>query len=289
MKRLSYAEEVSILKGLLEDDVEAIGCGSSRLVFPYGKDKVIKLAVTEEGIAQNQTEIDCFEDAPENTVAEIFSYGYLIIVAERLTDILNDNDEMDYSDIEEYIRNNCEDKEQADGFVNAFEKALDFLDSRFDETDDNLQIGKNSKGFYVAYDYGFSRRVDHAHEHYVSCMCDLSYDGDPFVLKLALNLINVVAAVGAPNNSEIHHFFLGYEDGKDTLVDITSEVLKSFAETYGRRQSGEITIHDENNLWGYNDDGDWESRNSTDETLSCTDCTETTCSHPYQPNVDSNE
>ena len=142
---MSVQEQTELIYKLLKDN-RVISHGGGRLVFehPDYRDRVIKIAMGEGGIKQNELEADVYCDYSNNydIFAHIFGYSSLIIEMEKVEPL---------PDLE-YI----EDEEEES-------VAWDIkytLDDLIGSTADNEQLGKNECGDIVAYDYGFNPEED---------------------------------------------------------------------------------------------------------------------------------
>jgi hypothetical protein len=142
------------------DRDEFINNGSSRAVFGYTNDLVVKIAIDKQGQRQNANEINAFRYygsyAP---LAKITAYGKNIVVMERV-------DALEYGEVEAIVNDEYYEDEDENGEVYEVygdgefnEKVKDVvyeLERINGETDDNFQIGYNSNGNIVAYDYGYN-------------------------------------------------------------------------------------------------------------------------------------
>lgn len=155
MKKLTNRQERRIMATVMKN-IKMFGNGSSRVVVPFGKDKVVKIALCESGKNQNQNEIYLFKNhSNELSLAKIFSYSENIIIMERLYDTFEyfENNEFSFinsdSEFEYYYHEYGERVElQVDSIVEA-------LEYHWGHTDDNWQLGVDKKGNIKSYDYGF--------------------------------------------------------------------------------------------------------------------------------------
>jgi hypothetical protein len=218
IEHIEYEAEREIYAGLIENCIENIGYGTSRVVFPYTKGKVIKLALTEEGILQNEAEYNCFCESEDNNVARIYAIGKLCLIVERVEPL-----DFDGGSFDDYYAT------LPDGAVkDALDKTIDFLDKHFGPTEDNYQFGTNSNGYIVAYDYGFDSRVEDCCVKFVGNIADL-YDSynltDEDILKAALVILPYAYAYSAPNRRELIDWFL---TSNHKLVAPTGSALKDW-------------------------------------------------------------
>lgn len=171
-KALTIKEERMVLD--LLKDARFYDNGASRCVFECSDeiaryldinadDYIIKLACGMGGIRQTEAEVQCYLDNPDAPLAKIFAYGRYVEVMERVE---IDSDYRDFAEecYEDYQvpydtfydyngGDMCEDDADREA-----EKAYDViiqLHDIFGHTADNGQLGRNSEGKLVAYDYGF--------------------------------------------------------------------------------------------------------------------------------------
>ena len=178
-RHLTSYQERKIIEKLIIDKTSHLNYGSSRIVFPYQNDKVIKIALSDEGFRQNRAEVNTYLECDrDNTLANIFAYGHAIIIAERC-EFLVDADEDEAWDL---INNLSDDgKEEIADYL---EDTLQYLNDRYGLTSDNYQLGKNHKGYIVSLDYGFDTFCE---QEQVGNICDLVMtNNDRAILKLAL-------------------------------------------------------------------------------------------------------
>jgi len=190
VKKLSRTEEVAILREVAENGMY-IDRGSSRAVFTYGKDKVVKIAADNQGCRQNRIEASFYERHP-HACAEVYAIGSHIIICEKvlIDEVEEDLDTMsriinlawngeDYSDREytEYLDsedfahighqfnngdldellNECGiDVDELAGDFGTYIDTLDTATYCLGGTLDNEQIGFSAhRQAYVLYDAGF--------------------------------------------------------------------------------------------------------------------------------------
>lgn len=133
MKKLTKLEELQLINELMKGS-KLIDNGSSRAVFAYGADKVVKVVCQEAGRTQNKKEVEMYERyGKKGYLAKIYAYGKNIIIMEKVdTNIENMDDEQE---------------EQYDMIEN-------FLDTILGSTD-CMQVGIDKYNNLVCYDYGF--------------------------------------------------------------------------------------------------------------------------------------
>lgn len=194
MKRLTAKEELEYLKKC--ESLTSISKGSSRIVYKIG-DKVVKIAISSEGLKQNQNEVRCFRDSTSGRLAELYSFGRYIIVMDYvkeidfyiLEDAFNIFQRFTCNQVSDYEREDC--RETIMYAVKPFRKKGAFLDGSATFQDffancmntvqdvdddigyslDNRQIGINKYGDIVCYDYGFDTDL-FGYEAMVGCMSD---------------------------------------------------------------------------------------------------------------------
>ena len=165
-KALNIKEERMILD--LLKNAKFYDNGASRCVFECSDeiaeylgicadDYIIKLACGIGGIRQAEAEVQCYLDYDYAPLAKIFAYGRYIEVMERIEidDDFRDFAEECYEDCDVpydcFYDYNCNDDHLAE---EAYDVIIQLHDI-FGHTADNGQLGRNSEGRLVAYDYGF--------------------------------------------------------------------------------------------------------------------------------------
>jgi len=141
MKKLTLKEEFEYLKRCKG---KPLGAGSSRIVYNLGGNVVCKIAISSEGLAQNQREVDCYSsyNIDKSVLAEIYAYGMYVVIMEKVKELWDFGSKntllakfgYDMCDIREVLR---------------------ILGEEVGETGDNEQLGINSVGKIVCFDYGF--------------------------------------------------------------------------------------------------------------------------------------
>lgn len=161
MKKLTFVEEINILKEIIDNAYEYVGHGSSRAVYLYG-DQIVKIALDEGGINQNKREVELFEEHGGEHLAEIYAVGKYIIVMEYIEEMREDAEWLMYRDDFKYIyfkRNNkvCFIKRPV--FLNKSDKkilaACNFLTYVNGNSSDSCQVGLSDSGAIKAFDYGY--------------------------------------------------------------------------------------------------------------------------------------
>lgn len=165
---LTRNEEKLILDQIVDTHMDFIGNGAARLVFRASQDicdkycnghaAVIKVAVGQGGMTQNQNEINCYlEHGARLSLATIYAYGTLIEIMQAV-DPVECRDFLDYEDEPEAFN---EMLTEDYGYEFSDETAYEFLQVAyslcdvFGYTADNGQLGIDENGCIVAYDYGF--------------------------------------------------------------------------------------------------------------------------------------
>jgi hypothetical protein len=229
VERLSYDEERNLLNALLEDEAEILGHGSSRIVVELNKDKVVKIALSAEGIAQNNAEYNCFCDGEnqDHYVAEIYAMGAMVLISERLTPICDGSQE----ELDEWIDNLPEEKQ--DAAISRSDEVVDYLCSLFGTTDDNYQLGCNNDGLIMAYDYGFDSSSNDL-DSIVGNIRDL-YDEDIFedtedYIRLALEILPYACTIGAPYKDDLRLYFIEHkrDETPSKFEPLEPELLKEW-------------------------------------------------------------
>jgi hypothetical protein len=151
MFKLTEAEEITFLKDIIDNFSNEIGIGSSRQVFEFMSDKVIKVAADTGGINQNKREIELFRKYGRKYLAEIYAYGEYIIIMEKVETVCADEIIIGYE--YEYAENLSELLDERE--YNKIISTYNFLTNVNGCTSDNYQLGIRENGDYVAYDYGY--------------------------------------------------------------------------------------------------------------------------------------
>ena len=174
---LETEQEIKILKVLDDQDIFSAGCArvclncTKQILEIVGYDNenpdnyILKLACGAGGLKQTQAEIKCFLEHKYAPLAKILAYGRYIEIMERVdvcdySDMADDYDE-DCS-FADYLESNDEeysDDEKCRMAEQAWE-AIGILTRVFGYTADNGQLGINSQGKVVAYDYGYQAHVE---------------------------------------------------------------------------------------------------------------------------------
>jgi hypothetical protein len=201
IKKLTSYQEKIIIQTLMRKHIKHLGYGSSRIVFPWGDKKVVKIAISKEGIAQNQAELECFDLAEPNMLTNIYCYGELVLIAEKVSLMVDANEE-DYDSLLESLYKNEEDE-----VAKQLEKTIDFLENHFGMTSDNLQLGQNREGYIVSLDYGFESRLDN--DDNIGNVSDLlGTNTDRAILKIALENLHLIVNGIVPTKKELDKYFL---------------------------------------------------------------------------------
>jgi hypothetical protein len=150
MKQLTIKEEYQLLEELISEGVDFIHNGSSRAVYEFDTNRVIKVAMDRQGRRQNKNEIDLFRSAGNDYLAEIYAYGAFVIVMEKVDEECMETCMDIYFDNDEYVEYTDKERDQV-------MEVVDFLNDHVGETDDNFQLGKSfTRGKFVSYDYGYN-------------------------------------------------------------------------------------------------------------------------------------
>ena len=211
---LTTHQEKIIIDKLLKRKAEFLNYGSSRVVFPWTDDKIVKIALTEEGIKQNKNELRVFTDCEEDDIlSNIYAYGKIVLVCEKC-DLEVDADFEDYLELLDNLYN--EGKTEVSAKV---QKAVDYLNNHYGNTDDNYQIGYNRKGFLVCLDYGFNPQS----EDEVGDMVDIcSSNTSHRVLKMAIATLHCAANHYTFDSEEL-------EEELDGNYTITAKAIRAIA------------------------------------------------------------
>lgn len=163
------------------DNLEALGEGSSRVVFKLSSKDALKVAYNNKGLAQNEAELDIFTNPKSKPiVARIYDYDtqHKWLVSE-LVRPLSRREEFEYlvgTDFDAFIwyvkrNSNPALAWRTDGSVN--EKSLSFAqavidtikagDLMFGDVDNIRHWGKTADSRVVLFDYGFTSDVHKKH------------------------------------------------------------------------------------------------------------------------------
>lgn len=203
-RKLTIKQEENIINKLLRDGVAHIGYGSSRVVFPYGKDKVIKIALTREGFNQNKAELNTYTNCDrENTLADVFCYGNIMLISEKC-ELVVDADSGEYENYLSDLYDNGE-----NDVAQTLEETISYLEENLGVTDDNFQLGRNRKGFIVSLDYGF---VPDSEDEQVGNMDEITFsNSDKEILNLALTILRLSYKGKTFNSEELDSRLHGLE------------------------------------------------------------------------------
>ena len=170
IRQLNREEFDMLIETIKDDERSYIGNGSSRAVYRVeycGHSYAVKIAGQQEGRAQNQIEMDLYEDHGDRFLNPILAaYKDILLVC-------NEIDPLDTDIVEEAWRNDeVEDFIEAvswadwytyDELVDLWENCratVEFLTEYQGDTWDNFQVGIDYDGRVVAYDYGYVSNVD---------------------------------------------------------------------------------------------------------------------------------
>src|SRR5690554_313172 len=172
MIKLTIDQEIEILENL----GDFIANGSSRAVYEYNDDYVVKVALDKKGQYQNKVEVNSYRKYGDLHLARIQSYGKHIVVMEKV-DMLDYYVVYDIWHTENYDEYTDEDKDYYErkgideNLFYKIKETVDALDEWNGTTSDNYQIGVVGDRV-VAYDYGFETG---SYEKCVSNFSDLDY------------------------------------------------------------------------------------------------------------------
>lgn len=152
MERLSLQDEYDYLMSAFGKNL-FIHNGSSRAVFQFGEDRVIKIALDREGRLQNQNEVDLFKAAGNEYLAEIFAYGRFIIIMEEVREeYMEDMLDLASGDLGTSYDTATYDRLQ---------DIMSFLEDHLGDTNDNYQLGfSTTRNKLVSYDYGYTTDIN---------------------------------------------------------------------------------------------------------------------------------
>ena len=165
-KYLTLEQETKLLY-VIAENYDYLDNGASRAVFnmdsedfdkcgiklPNDKKYVVKVAIGSGGINQNYYEVHHYinfgEDYP---LAAIYYYGKYVEIMEYI-DVIPEATNFEYDEDEffEYMQDNGYSASQTQEIIDA----ITSLEDINGDTLDNTQVGFNSNGNVVSYDYGF--------------------------------------------------------------------------------------------------------------------------------------
>jgi hypothetical protein len=211
---LTTHQEKIIIDKLLKRKAEFLNYGSSRVVFPWTDDKIVKIALTEEGIKQNKNELRVFTNCEEDDIlSNIYAYGKIVLVCEKC-DLEVDADHEQFNDLIQNLYNDGKNE-----IANKAQSAVDYLNSHYGFTDDNYQVGYNRKGFLVCLDYGFDPETeDEAGDLVDICSSNTSHK----VLKMAIATLHCAANHYTFDSEEL-------EEKLDGNYTITAKAIRAIA------------------------------------------------------------
>lgn len=149
---LTREEEEAIINSLTYEDF--IDCGTSRAVYKFKEDYVVKVAMSYGGVNQNYIEKTYFNDIGNEYLANLYAHGMIINIMERVTDCTYyDSWGHDFTPEEEEEVSNLID------IVNDFTEY---------DGEDNKQIGFSHRlNAWVVYDYGYGLQDEYSHSEIV--------------------------------------------------------------------------------------------------------------------------
>lgn len=153
---LSKREERRILRNVLRK-INFMESGSSRIVVPFGKDKIVKVALQKEALEQNKNEIEIYKEYAEILpLGKIYAYGERVILMERLYDPYCFYNEGTYETINEdyYLEDYY--FEFDNYLVETIENIIEYFQEIQGDTGDNWQLGVDKNGNFKSYDYGYT-------------------------------------------------------------------------------------------------------------------------------------
>ena len=165
-KHLTLEQETKLLYKIAEK-YDYLDNGASRAVFnmdnenfdkcgiklPSDKKYVVKVAIGTGGINQNYFEVHNYINFGEDyLLAAIYYYGKYVEIMEYV-DVIPEATNFEYDDEEffEYMQDNGYSASEAQEMINT----ITSLEDINGDTLDNTQVGFNSNGNVVSYDYGF--------------------------------------------------------------------------------------------------------------------------------------
>lgn len=155
MKKLTNRQERRIMATVMKN-IKMFGNGSSRVVVPFGKDKVVKIALCESGKKQNNNEINLFSGyGTELSLATIYAYSENLIIMERLYDIFEYFENNEFSFINSDNEFDYCYHEYGERVELQVDNIIEGLEYHWGDTDDNWQLGVDKNGNIKSYDYGF--------------------------------------------------------------------------------------------------------------------------------------
>jgi hypothetical protein len=155
MRKLTLDEEILILEKVKGKDY--IHRGSSRAVYSFEDNMVIKIARDVQGINQNRKEVSTWRKVcgtPDaGFFAEIYFYGRRVVIMERLECV--DYEELQYI-IEDEDWSSLSEMEEKKKLFRKMEQAIFTICDYIGDTSDIYQLGTSLDGCVKIYDYGFA-------------------------------------------------------------------------------------------------------------------------------------
>lgn len=191
MKRLSLQDEYDYIMSAWEDNI-FIHNGSSRAVFKFGENRVIKIALDRQGRLQNENEVFLFSHYGNKYLAEIFAYGRFIVIMEEVREeYMEDMLDLANGDLGTSYTQETYDRLQ---------ELMDFLERLQGETNDNYQLGfSKTRNELVSFDYGYT--TNHEHSSMVSDRLNDTIDrrGPEEVLNKTSRMLKILLDKSAKN------------------------------------------------------------------------------------------
>jgi hypothetical protein len=168
VRKFKSLENINMMKAYADSFLSVLGEGSSRIAYSLTSGKVLKIALNEKGIAQNNTEMDVFTNPTTRPmISKIIDYDsdYRWIIADSVRAFNNESEFREETGIifGEFV-NNVKDA------VNKIEAPDTTLAYNTVKTIQNTELllgdiarvdhwGKSADGRVVLLDYGFTKEV----------------------------------------------------------------------------------------------------------------------------------
>lgn len=167
MIRLNTNQETHLIRYMINHPDLFIDNGASRAVFHCTTDiadylhlpekadgrYIMKVAMGRGGVEQMKVEVETYLDYEDyHVLAEIVAVGRYVEIMEAV-EVWDFRDEADNGYTADDFVEAFDELTQSDG--EDIEHTIEVLNDLFGYTSDNGQIGKNSRGWWVAYDYGY--------------------------------------------------------------------------------------------------------------------------------------
>lgn len=189
MIKLTTKQEIEILENL----GNFIANGSSRVVYDYNNNYVVKVALDEKGQYQNSVEVRNYHDYGDTHLARIQSYGEYTIVMEKIDEldcclVVDIWESEDYDEFIDKKSHRHKNENIDEDLFYKIQETIGALEEWNGSTEDNYQIGTVGNRI-VAYDYGFEE------SNFDKCVSNLSDQCDSVLKKVGLAVLDILRGI----------------------------------------------------------------------------------------------